>query len=147
MDRELKFRAWHIEQKRMIEVYGLGKDFITENTLDGVDPGTNAFCGDDMNFLKVMQYTGLNDKNGTEIYESDLLKILHGDPFAPETICVVVSTMGSFGVYPIDKETDVFGNKYSGKMLSFYPDYTPETTEIIGNIHQNPELLTPTIKK
>lgn len=46
--RKLRFRAWHTEQKRMIDVYGLGIDFLTENTLDGVDPGTNAFCGDDM---------------------------------------------------------------------------------------------------
>lgn len=71
--RKLRFRAWHTEQKRMIDVYGLGIDFLTENTLDGVDPCTNAFCGDDMNFLEIMQYIGVDDKNNTQVYEGDIL--------------------------------------------------------------------------
>jgi len=44
----------------MFEVYGLGQDFITENTMDGVDPGQNCFNGDELEDIVVMQWTGIH---------------------------------------------------------------------------------------
>lgn len=127
MSREIKFRAWHTEQNRMFEVYGIGPDFVTENTLDGVDPGVNAFMGDDMQFIHVMQYAGLKDKNGKEIYDGDVVEMLDNE-LSP-------------GKYVIHWREDVYmmvGTGGPGEWLSMEEF---EGCELIGNIHEKPELL------
>lgn len=71
-----------------------------------------------------MQYTGLKDKNGTEIYESDVLdfptKSVHEDG-------VVIFEDGGFWL-----------KNWEGKHHMPTEDYR----EVIGNVHENPELLT-----
>ena len=88
----------------------------------------------------VGQYTGLKDKDEKEIYEGDVGKVNHGDPFAPETLVFTVFENGSFGVYPLSNQTDIFGNKYTGKILNFADGYNCKTFQLIGNIHDNQEI-------
>lgn len=94
MNRPIEFRAYHTVQKRMFSVFGIGKDFVTEDTLDGVDPGRNCFQGDEVNLLIIMQYTGLTDKNGKKIFEGDVCKTISAD-FGEETQQVIFKN-GSF---------------------------------------------------
>lgn len=107
--RVIKFRAWDKEEKSwvpsgiMLELV-IGKDLSQENDR-----------------FELMQYIGVNDKNGKEIYEGDVLEV---DDYWRTLNVVVELEEGVF--FP-------FGD----------PDQSPrpEQVEIIGNIYENPELL------
>lgn len=70
-NREIKFRAWHKDFKRLKLIEGFrfpNKNNIDVNILNGV---TIRYMKSD---IVLMQYTGLKDKNGKEIYEGDIVE-------------------------------------------------------------------------
>ena len=112
MTREIKFRVWDKAFKRM-KVTGIG---INNGVLDGDD-------------VEIMQYTGLKDKNGKEIYEGDIVKGKGLDFYNPDVTRVVVEWLGCGSWYPFADNEDNMPYPY------------PEAEEVIGNIYENPELL------
>jgi len=76
----------------------------------------------------VGQYTGLLDKNKTEIYEGDIIKGLNGK------IDIVVFKLGCF-------YWDGFPLIFDGESDSFEIYPTEDWSEVIGNIYENPELI------
>jgi len=121
--REIKFRAWSHRAKQLKQVERI---FFNENTIQI----SHGFTGDDISewFLdhcELMQYTGLKDRNGKEIYEGDVVKF---------------SWLRS---EIIDQIEYVKLNFASGFQLKKIGSYTPPACEwtIIGNIYQNPELI------
>ena len=119
--REIKFRAWDIFYKKFI--YSGEEEGALSNFFAKVAGGESA--GRE---VPLMQFTGLHDKNGKEIYEGDVLKG-SGD-FSARAI--VEWEGGGFH--------GVGGYKHMGH--SFFKDM-----EIIGNIYENPDLLTPNTKE
>lgn len=121
--KEIKFRAFHKPSKKMFNVYCFTDVEVMEESFDGVKtsetlPALREDC-------ILMQYTGLKDIDGEEIYEGDIVKHFSGLPFLV-----------------------VWDNQYCGwglKNKNFtcsLLDYEPSKHyKILGNIYLNPELL------
>jgi len=135
--REIKFRAWwydHNTGKNKM-IYGGLEDFIMwkdeyrEEWVSLIEEG----FPDDPDVPWVMQYTGLKDKNGKEIYEGDILGVSGGSGVFWE-----VSWDNTKTDLPVGFVFGSFG------MRSNIPQYlhpSIDRLEIIGNIYENPELL------
>ena len=82
--------------------------------------------------LECMQYTGLKDKNGKEIYEGDYLIIDGGADIKPTAEVIFID-----GCFCIDWPTV----NDSKPELKYYASFNFITCEVIGNIYENPELI------
>jgi uncharacterized phage protein (TIGR01671 family) len=144
--REILFRAYHIPTKRFIPVYGFNKENVFEETFDGIDIGINVLA---LSQCILQQFTGLNDKNGTKIFDGDVVRILYtdwasksnDDPRTLEEYLTDISKIGVVGFNDNAWELKMYSKKYDDY---FYNSISPGThgrIEVIGNIHDNPELL------
>lgn len=113
--REIKFRAWDSENKKM--------DTPAILMCRYYDHVYRCIC-DDNESLILMQYTGLTDRNGEEIYEGDLIKCKRID------VNIVASVVFS-------PERAIFGLSLMG--VAPFSEF--KNLEIIGNIYEDPELL------
>ena len=128
--REIKFRAWHPEEQKMWEDIGVcGGDALLDTRHMGLQPLKGA--------TMLMQYTGLKDKNGVEIYEGDVVKELcpywagKDDFYWVGKVVYVLNPLGF--IYEWETTRGVDSRRLE---LRNY-----RNLEVIGNIYQNKELL------
>lgn len=122
--REIKFRAWFGEEHKMIPFDELhieleNGEYTVWYSLDG-DSIQDGLCLEDFN---IMQYTGLKDKNGKEIYEGDIVRLPEDEDYKYYSIIYSKNRLG----FTLSNGCG-FGLSYG--------------IEVVGNIYENPELLT-----
>ena len=135
MNREIKFRAYDKEDERMTYfddedylyhcpfILRLEQVFKKDSNYDDYEDFEYKDVTDK---IELMQYTGLHDKNGKEIYEGDILKSIQWN-----NIYLVKYTGTAFYLYRK-------GNNGFNKITTWN---NAEKSEIIGNIYDNLELL------
>lgn len=111
MNREIKFRAWDEVSEKM-----LNWNYFLDTNMK------NTFIAPESTGLILMQYTGLDDKNGKEIYEGDIAKY-------ENMIGKIMFFNGSFILSDFE-ETE----EWELGVIN-------EELEIMGNIYDNPELI------
>ena len=150
MNREIKFRAWIKESKQMVTVNAItfmsgGGYSIIPAPYDATKaiPIGESLGVETGNVL--MQYTGLKDKNGREIYEGDIID--YG--YKKSVIVWYQSGWCSAGINEKCCESNYFGKSpyqvylegghcvEMDSVLGFH-----HTPKLIGHIYENPDLLT-----
>jgi phage uncharacterized protein TIGR01671 len=128
MSRQYKFRAWDVNDQKML--YNIKELHL--------DIGKVLIEGDTWDWYKreriLMQYTGLHDRNGNEIYEGDVVNVFcncdseYGCSHAPKSYTVFWHEDGLFDLAADDIPND-------------FAKYMEDSYEVIGNIYEHPELL------
>ena len=131
--REIKFRAWNKHDKQLATVTSLGLnlnlgviDIFVWTSSNGNDFYSSRWIVEE---TELMQFTGLKDKNGKEIFEGDIMRSADGQGISFVVWCLDGWRFNSWMPSSMD--------------LYYHVDTTRgcEIAEIIGDIYQNPELL------
>lgn len=135
MNREIKFRAWNKPQSRMMEW----------NEVRHLSDLADLY-GDKV--YDFMQFTGVKDKNDKEIYEGDICSL---DVLAAKEGTVIdsnddephflVPPKNDYMIGEIKFTNGMFGLFFQSDEGEFFIEMDSESMQIIGNIHENPELL------
>lgn len=150
--REIKFRAWYRTAGKMCIVESLQFAPNATNILVTDKSGAHYLLNADE--AKIMQYTGLHDSNGKEIYEGDVLDCVNGDvktsdkSFYPGRCLGQVGFVGaSFIVWPrpvVDGRRMHYGCEVLSDGLTKYTwenEVAAGESTVVGNIWENGDLL------
>ena len=129
--REIKFRAYDTHTKIMLPIV----DIIKFTKREGIYITRDSAYGVGINIqyqphIELMQYTGIKDKNGKEIYEGDIFKIKYNK----KDFMVWVEYSEKYAQFITRCEENILNDEPLG-------DLNEKHIEVIGNIYENPELL------
>lgn len=122
--REIKFRVWDVERKSWMneqDVYNEVQEQARWNPERG-------------QFYKLMQFTGLHDKSGKEIFEGDIIQ-WHGYEGQNGKQIRTIRKRA------IGMTVDAFRNSFIDDCFHLQNLLRQATIEVIGNVHENPELI------
>lgn len=145
--REIKFRAWDKIDGKMQKVNLM-------NTYDGSAIGQTLYFLEEtsdnngyrnLSDCELMQYTGLKDKNGNEIYEGDIIQLTDDTGSLIKVICEFGTARRDIHGNTVDITGFYFKRLYDNKktfpiVYNYAGKHDLELFEVIGNIYDNPEL-------
>jgi uncharacterized phage protein (TIGR01671 family) len=133
--RDIKFRAWHTELKRMFSAEEMGKDELTLSVdgrgfvnVNSISTILSQYVGEKM---IPMQYIGLKDRHSVEIYEGDIL-----DTAPHMNKEEVIKQWGHYVYYEV-----VEYREFHYAPFDYENGPLGEECLVVGNIYENPELL------
>ncbi|MGX6426499.1 YopX family protein [Lactiplantibacillus argentoratensis] len=131
----IKFRAWDKVQNKMLLPDNIefihGQAYWAEASTDGNGGYSNDGKVDVIGALfDLEQFTGLTDVNGKDIYEGDIVHVVTGDGYRRTGKVVFEQEQGC---YMVDNGWDKYPFNRFG--------YERDTLEVLGDVHENPELL------
>ena len=140
--REIKFRAWNKSLKGMYTTFALT---MNGKILGANGDGAYAPLSNDRDNYDLMQFTGLKDKTGKEIYEGDIVRILYTD--WPSKAIEDKRTLEQYLVDIAQVKVVIW--KVQGFYVSHKIDGYAESMEpgrhgyieVIGNIYEYPDLI------
>jgi uncharacterized phage protein (TIGR01671 family) len=118
MSRQIKFRAWDIHLNK----------YVKFNLIGRVEFNDNSYVFE--------QFIGLTDKNGKDIYEGDILVMPDGNPPEYSNSIAIVEYVGSCYCY---RYTHIMRAEPIFNLVDF--SAADNNAEIIGNIHENSDLI------
>lgn len=131
MEMRYQFRVWNLMSKKMM---GWGEIFDL--------PAWEIFPGTpEQRAFNVMQYTGLKDKDGTDIYEGDIFEENYFDIEFDEQVIKryeVIFNNGAFMAKPIGIKSSKFPLYL---VFMFANKDRSNDMKVLGNIYETPELL------
>ncbi len=134
MNRDIRFRVWNHGISKMYPVYGFNQRQIQWANEDGSLGGAFSHGKSSKKSFTILQFTGLIDSAGKDIYEGDIIKTATGKNESGYEVKWGKRECG-FTLIHAKRESDDWG-VYTSNIELNQPQF-----EIIGNIYENPELL------
>ena len=141
-----KFRAYHKKKERLVDVLEINFEYNTVTLVIETDSDEEYYWWSStchLEEVELMQYTGLTDKNGKEIYERDIVKLTVPDRHYTMQGNGYSDIMREDGFEFVGEVKFLHAMWFIKESLDGYPLIfdTNQTLEVIGNIYQHKHLI------